>query len=92
MLNKIQIDLIINGGKVDKDGNIVKRKRINKSATKTGYGRVKSRFKECLESACKGSPTKHQSNKHLPSYGFEYGKHCFALSSSAYQLLFRVDQ
>lgn len=74
MLNKIQFELIINGGKIDKDGNIIKRKRVNSSATKKSYGQVKSKFKACLDPVYKDSPTKHQSNKQIPNYGFEYGK------------------
>jgi hypothetical protein len=50
MLNKIQLEMILNGCKMDEDGNIIKTKKLWNNKISNPYSNVKSRFRDTSDS------------------------------------------
>ena len=64
----------MNGCKMDKEGNILRKRSKNKSVVHNNpYKKVKSRFREHLDSLC-DSDSKARSSKMVPSMFSEAGK------------------
>jgi hypothetical protein len=63
MLNKVQLEMILNGCKMDEDGNIIKKKKLWNSKISNPYSNVKSRFREASDSfySCRKSKSKSNS-------------------------------
>jgi len=48
-LSKLQIDLIVNGVTLDKNGNLIRKKKSRSIASKNPYRKIKSKFKEQID-------------------------------------------
>jgi hypothetical protein len=62
MLNKIQLEMILNGCKMDEHGNIIKTKKLWNSKISNPYSNVKSRFRDTTDSFYSYRKSKSKSN------------------------------
>jgi hypothetical protein len=65
MFNKLQLEMILNGCKMDEDGNIILTKKLRNLKKENPYSKVKSRYKENVDSLCADRRSKSKSTKEV---------------------------